>query len=111
MGFGRIFKRITRPIRRLVSKPKGPSAAEIQARQKADRALADQLKRQKEREVKLDKEKAAKSEKASEKQLSSTASTASRVKRRGGRRAYRLLLSPSRSRASQGIKGSGTTLG
>lgn len=102
MGFGRIFKRITRPIRRLVSKPKGPSAAEIQARQRADRALADQLKRQKEREAKLDK---AESEK-----LSSAASPISRSRRRG-RRAYRLLLSGSRANASSGIKGSAGTLG
>lgn len=118
MGFGSFFRPIFRPIRKIVkkvSKPvvgavasalnvdKGPSAAEIQARQRADQQLAARLK--------SDKAKAIKSEKASEKQLSSTASTASRVKRRGGRRAYRLLLSPSRAKASEGIKGSGTTLG
>jgi hypothetical protein len=105
MGFGRIFKRIVRPIRRLVSKPKGPSAAEIQARQRADRALADQLKRQKDREAKEAKLDKAKSEK-----LSSAASPISRSRRRG-RRAYRLLLSSDRNNASSGIKGSAGTLG
>jgi hypothetical protein len=118
MGFGSFFRPIFRPVRKIAKKvtrpvvgavasalnvDKGPSAAETQAKKRADQQLAARLK--------SDKAKAAKSEKASEKQLSSTASTASRVKRRGGRRAYRLLLSPSRSRASQGIKGGKTTLG
>jgi len=129
MGFGSFFKRVTQPVRKIVSpvvkevvKPvvktvatpvakavskalnvdTGPSPEQIAQQKRADQQLAAQMKKVADQEKKLNDQ---------QQKLANTATSTSRARRsrRGG--SYRLLLSSARKDAATGIKGSASSLG
>lgn len=86
-------------ISRIFGSPKMPDTS---------KAMAAQTQAMEKQSALLEKQEARLEEQ--EKTAQRQASGAARARRRG-RGSYRLLLSPSRSNAATGIKGSGTTLG
>ena len=83
----------------IFSKPKIPDTSKAMKAQ--TEAMAKQTALMDKQEARLEQQ---------EQQAQSTAAASARARRRG-RGAYRLLLSPTRTNAATGIKGSGTTLG